>query len=509
MNGLPALIKSADRALPEGWRVWAVWLAAWLLLFPDTAWSMVQLWWRSETYAHGFVVYPLAAWLVWRSRSRLRGLPLRPSLWGGVFLLAAAVGWLFGRVGDLLALEQLAWAVMLPAGVWALGGWGWMRTLAFPLAFTLFAVPLGEALVPTLQDFTAWLTVNLLRLTGIPVFWEGRIFSIPSGDFEVAETCSGVRYLYASLTFGALYAHLYLRGRRAWAFFALSALIPIIANGFRAYGIVMIAHLSDYKLAVGVDHYLYGWLFFGVVIALLVFIGERLRRRDRQQPSIETSPSVAQGGAPRRLALSLVLVLSALMLPRLWAEAAGGEARLAPTPRLVQAGSGWSGPLEPMLGWRPFYHGADLTLAGGYRRGQAWVEVHVVHYRDQTQGREIVNSRNRLYDMTPWRPTWIRQDETRRSISPPAFSPVRETRVRSREGRSLVLWSWYEDAWGRRLDPLLLKWDEIRSQLGGRPAWADLVVLAAPYDIDPEEGRRLLSAFLAETGLPLRREAGT
>ncbi len=496
------------KGLPTGWRLWALWGAVWLFLFPDTLWAMVRIWWRSDTYAHGFVVYPIAAWLAWRLRDRLRGLPLRPSPWGLAALLGLGVTWLLGRVGDLLALEMLAWALMLPAGVWALGGWAWLRTLAFPLAFTLFAVPIGEPLVPPLQDLTAWMAVNLLRLTGIPVFWEGRFFHIPSGSFEVAEACSGVRYLYASLTFGALYAYLNLRGRRAWAFFALSAVVPILANGIRAYGIVMIAHLSDYKLAVGVDHYLYGWLFFGVVIAFLLYVGERLRRGQAGGRTVEAATAATTLDAPpARIAAAFLLALATLAAPRAWAALAGGDEALAPTPRLLSV-PGWTGPGATKFGWQPFYHHPDLTLAGRYERSGVAVEVHVVHYRDQTQDKELFNSRNRLWDEDPWQKTWMRLGESRQSTDVAVPAHVRETRVRYGE-RQLVLWSWYVSEAGVRLQPLRLKWDEIRAQLLGRPAWASLVVLAAPFDVAPEEGRGVLSSFLGETGVPVRWEGGS
>ena len=49
--------------------------------------------------------------------------------------------------------------------------------------------------------------------------------------------------------------------------------MPILANGIRAYGIVAIAYYSDMKYATGVDHLIYGWLFFGVVIMLMFWVG--------------------------------------------------------------------------------------------------------------------------------------------------------------------------------------------------------------------------------------------
>jgi exosortase len=113
--------------------------------------------------------------------------------------------------------------------------------------------------------------------------------SLPTGEFEVAAACSGIRYLIASITFGCLYAYLTLRsGWRRALFVALAAVIPILANGLRAYGIVMLAHLSDMRWAVGVDHIIYGWLFFAVVISVLMLLGRLLRESDNADADVES-----------------------------------------------------------------------------------------------------------------------------------------------------------------------------------------------------------------------------
>ena len=80
------------------------------------------------------------------------------------------------------------------------------RTIAFPLAFTLMAVPIGEFLLPNLMNQTADFTVAALRLTGVPVYREGLYFTVPTGRWSVVEACSGLRYLIASLTLGLLFA---------------------------------------------------------------------------------------------------------------------------------------------------------------------------------------------------------------------------------------------------------------------------------------------------------------
>ena len=233
-----------------------------LALYWKTTLSMVSIWERSETFAHGFVVIPIFCYLLWRKRDALDGLVPKPH-WGALLGIAAAgVVWLVGEIVSAASVSQFAMVAMVPFAVWAVLGTRIAMALVIPLAFLFFAVPFGEFLVPTLMDWTADFTVAALRASGVPVYQEGNFFVIPSGMWSVVEACSGLRYLIASLMVGCLYAYLSYRSTlRRVAFIAASLVVPIIANWLRAYMIVMLGHLSNNRLAVGVDHLIYGWIF--------------------------------------------------------------------------------------------------------------------------------------------------------------------------------------------------------------------------------------------------------
>ena len=113
----------------------------------------------------------------------------------------------------------------------------------------------------------------------------------------MVEACSGVRYLIASVMVGTLFAYLtYQSLARRIAFVAVSFLVPVLANWLRAYMIVMLGHLSGNKLAVGVDHLIYGWVFFGVVMLLMFWIGARWRE---DEPKLPCRQRVGNGVAIR------------------------------------------------------------------------------------------------------------------------------------------------------------------------------------------------------------------
>ncbi len=247
-----------------------------------TAESIVAIWYRSETFAHGFLIVPISVYLIWARRREIATIAPAPDWLGFVLLAGAGLAWLVAAAGQVQVVQQYALVAMIIASVIAVVGRKVALALAFPLGFLFLGVPIGEALIPPLMDWTADFTVTALQITGIPVFREGTFFTIPSGNWSVVEGCSGLRYLIASITVGALYA--YLNYRVLWKrilFVVLSIVVPILANGFRAYMIVMIAHLSDMKLALGVDHLIYGWVFFGLVMLLLFWVGSYWRDPDR------------------------------------------------------------------------------------------------------------------------------------------------------------------------------------------------------------------------------------
>ena len=67
-------------------------LAALFLLYQSTWAGMVAIWMRSDTFAHAFLVPPIALWLVWRKRARLAQLvPRAQPAWLLPMALAAAI----------------------------------------------------------------------------------------------------------------------------------------------------------------------------------------------------------------------------------------------------------------------------------------------------------------------------------------------------------------------------------------------------------------------------------
>lgn len=378
----------------------------WLLIgiaYRETLIVMVGIWWRSDTFNHCFLVPPLALWLIWRSRPQLLARPPRPAPAVLVALLACGIAWLAGQLVAVNSVTQLAVVCMLILSVVAVIGWRASATIAFPLAYLLFAVPIGEFLMPMLMQWTADFTVAALRASGIPVYREGLQFVIPSGRWSVVEACSGVRYLIASVSVGVVFGYLnYHSLKRRLLFAVVAVLVPILANWARAYMIVMLGHLSGNTLAVGVDHLVYGWLFFGVVILLMFAVGARWAEPDTASATAGEAEGNGRQGQAATVGQPLIALVVAvfLMLPvaaelALQREGARGESvSLAPPTTL---GGGWALDASAGAPLQPSFQNPSATLLRVFARPDgARVSLYVGYYRNQSQARKLVSSDNTL-----------------------------------------------------------------------------------------------------------------
>lgn len=464
-------------------------------LYLGTAQSIVSIWNSSETFAHGYAILPISLWLVWRRRAVFT--QLAPAPWWPALVPLALCGaaWLLASSAEVQVLRQYAFVAMIPLSALALLGPRLAGALAFPLLFLLFAVPFGEIFVNPLIDFTADFTVAAVRAVGIPVLRNGARFELPTGSWSVVEACSGVRYLISSVTLGCLYAYLTYRSnwRRA-AFIALSVVVPVLANGLRAFMIVMIGHLSGMRLATGVDHLIYGWLFFGLVMFIMFWIGSYWRE-DAAEPAAPAAlalPSSAPA-APGRVAAMTAAVLA---LAAVW-PAYGhyiDRANFNPAPvTLPRIPSGWT-PTPVFTNWTPRYLEPDAGFSGAWQaRGLAPVGLSILYYRNQNQAHKLVTSVNRL---TEPKEAW---HETASSVRTEQVAgralAVRETTLQ-REGSALLVWQWLWAGGEYTANAYIGKLLQARSKLLAEGDDGAAVMVYAPIADKPEAARAALRAFL-------------
>jgi exosortase A len=326
------------------------------LIFHAEVLAAINVWIGSTAYNHCFLVIPIAAYLIWDRRAVLAGAV--PRAWPAASILAlpvAAVWFLADRLG-IMEGRQLAVMCLVELLLLAVLGWHLYRALLGPLLYLFFLVPFGAFITPQLQDITAAFTSHGLDLLGIPNYSDGYTIEIPEGSFLIAQACAGLRFLIAAIAFGCLYALLMYRSPlRRGVFILVSIVVPVIANGFRALGIVVLGHILGSAEAAATDHVLYGWMFFSIVILLLVILGLPFREDGRPRvaaaPDLTTPPATASAGFRSAGGLIAAAVIAPLIAA--WFDQASAASLPGQWPPMLADGCKETGPPERSLSDAP------------------------------------------------------------------------------------------------------------------------------------------------------------
>lgn len=471
-------------------------------IYYQTAWSMVATWIRSDTYAHGFLILPFCIYMIWSRRQQLIQLDHRPNLFALLVLSGMGFIWLIATLASVQILAQYILVAMIPIIVWAILGKRIVAATAFPLAYLLFAVPFGDILIPPLIDFTADFTVSALQLSGIPVYREGTFFSLPTGNWSVVEACSGLRYLIASVTLGTLYAYLtYHSFKRRFVFIMLSIIVPIIANGIRAYLIVMTGHLSGMTMAVGMDHLVYGWVFFGIVMLLLFWVGSFWREDDDREVNHATpqTPRNEIINASSSLKKTSLMALTVLLIAFIWPISASylDDQTIHDTiPEIIisNPSGNWLVNLDSKTDWEPIYAGTPTKLYHHYQSGNQAVSLYITYYDNQQQGNELISSGNVL--VTEDDAKWRIVNETTRTLSIDSQEvEVRQTQLHSRATK-LLIWRWYWLGDEETINPYIAKALLARNKLFSMSDGGAEIILVSHYENLPGEAVPAMTQFL-------------
>ncbi|MEP4299097.1 MAG: exosortase A, partial [Paraglaciecola sp.] len=209
-------------------------LACWVFVFWQGLTTAIDIWLISEIFNHCLFVLPGTAYLIYLKKDQLDLNQLKPNYFVLPLCLGSLLLYAIGLAGDVQLFMHVATFTFLPLVLWAYLGNQLALQILFPLTFILFCIPVGEELIPTLQEITADLSMVMLNWTGIPIYRSGLYIEIPQGRFLVAEACSGISFFIASIVIGSLYSYLNLRSNtRRIGFMLISIVFPVIANAIR------------------------------------------------------------------------------------------------------------------------------------------------------------------------------------------------------------------------------------------------------------------------------------
>lgn len=413
-------------------------LVAVVLLYFASARSLTTYWNDTDslTYTHGWIVLAIAIWLLFDALRPLEPFSFKGSWAGVVALFASSVVWLLGRQTNIQLIQQMLLPVLASCVLWGLYGNEIARRCGFALGYLYFAVPLWGEINPVLQWGTVFAMRALVRLAGIPAYFDSNTIHLPSGVIAVEGGCSGLHFFIVGMALATLYWYIN-RIAAKWRLLMVAAVLAVLANWVRVFVIVVAGYLTNMQhYLVRVEHYRFGWGVFAVMMAIFFFIAHRMK----QEPVMTTSASaVPQPSLPRSYLTLTALVLVLLMVP-CYVFTLQHRAVPAITVSVVPP-AGWQQSSEPVTAWQPSFMNADGSVLQRYTTADAQLDVYRAVYGEQNQQKKIAG-----YDNSPLGALRNGMEVIATATASGAF---RETELSDALGNRELVWAAYsvDDRW--------------------------------------------------------------
>jgi exosortase A len=275
---------------------------------------MATLWRYSfddGTYSHAYLI-PFVVIYLYFTLYKSNKLQLREKLsWFALVLLAFSGYILFVTSTAQISLAYWSAILMLLCGAINFLFKPSVK-LFFPALYFIFLIPLWGLLTTPLQSLSVAAVNTLMSFTGIPVFVEQQFVHIPSGIFEIADGCSGLRYLLTSLAISSLFIFLYLRSTKNIIIFASVALFgALLTNWIRIAILIIIGHQTEMTSDLMTDHNMFGWYIYVPFMFLLFKLGGYLTDAESVQNNKKETINI---NTTNKLNWSLISVLFVVLL---------------------------------------------------------------------------------------------------------------------------------------------------------------------------------------------------
>ena len=468
-------------------------LIALLLLYSNGFTTLVTHWWNSSDYSHGILLPFITLYLIWLKRLPLANAETSAQPAGVILLLILSIGWLCAKTINIQAIEQLTLIALIPTLVWTLLGNDKTKIILFPLGYLFFAAPVWDLLIVPLQNLTALASFNILRLTNLPILLEEHHISIPAGKFLIAKACGGLRFFIAAAAISSLYAYLnYQSISRRLIFISIALLGATILNWIRVCIIIWIGQLTNMQHPLVEDHNSLGWSLFAVALIPLFYFGAKFKEptTDEALKANHTQKKSSSLTYTITFAAAILVLSTPPIILYLIDKPAQTTSQSKPLPQ------------PSNINWNPVFIGADNQSTKTFSESGANIHLHISHYSKQTQGAELINELNTIYNKENWRKT----DEQSKSLNlaPPLPGSIHELQLEDRRQHKRLIWHWYRVAGITTANATYAKLLELRKLIGNRQGSA-IIAMAIDYDdeISTDKARDHLIAFLKKEHLAI------
>lgn len=487
-----------------------------LVLYQQTVLYLTSLWNQlgGGDYGHGYLVLAISAYLIFTNRKKLADLTPCPEYKAIAAIFLAALLWVLAALVDIATLQSIALLLLFISMVWAVVGNRVMLLLAFPLLYISFAIPVWFPLSPLLQNITADAVFWIIRIMEIPAMRVENVIAVPAGRLSIEEACSGLRYLLASLTLGALYGYMNYRTLRSRLIVVLIvAGAAVFANILRVLIVVYLGYKTDMQHPLVYDHLSLGWYLFAGVVAVLLFLDvalykifQQARSADDSESIIDSDDALLRPCRKNKFQIGAYMLLVAGMVSAgpatvIWLNSQSVTVQHRDSQALLVAAEGWTFEQVSEDGWAPKYKGADTQKM--YLQNQHGQQVHLFLglYPVQKQGEELINDQNRIADDVVWHTQYQKE-----RVVDAGQHKVLEQVLKNNAGEQRLVWYWYRVAGQATINKYQAKALQVLGLIQGTPH-AAVIAISSELEGNKTQSRLKLTGFIEQMGAAVNNVA--
>ncbi len=424
--------------------------------------------WATPEYSHGPLIPLISLFLFLREMRHVPPAPVSPrERVPGV--LVVALGLLVGFAGHLTQIDQIVTYGMI---VWIAGVvlvcFGARRGALFwpSVLHLVFMLPLPQIVYwqvsSYLQTISSQLGVWMITLMGVPVYLDGNIIDLGVYKLQVAEACSGLRYLFPMLSFSYVFALLYQGPLWHKAVLLLAAApITVAMNSFRIGVIGILVDNFGISHAEGFLHLFEGWIIFVSCVLILFGIAAGLQRLTRTPKRLSETLDIEFTGLRDELArVARVVPAAALAVAAIGTGGVAAAVMFSPEREAVRVArdpfvlfprriGDWDGHVNPVLDAQiervlgaDDYHSATFSRVDESQP----IDLFMGFYYNQMDGTGIHSPEVCIpsggWEVSAWRPI---------TIDVAGEAPIRANRAVIQRGAARQLVYYWFELRGRRV----------------------------------------------------------
>lgn len=396
--------------------VFLAYLGSVVLFFHADVSEIHTAWTTPKDLEYGYLVFALALVLMVRNAKHMD--QSKPLYWPMMALALIALVYWVGSVLEVRTFRHLSLFLGFPCFTMiVLGRKAWDVTWV-PCCVVIMALPAGYLVLPYLQQFTIQAVTFLIRLTSMTAYIEGAYIHVPEGVIWVKEGCSGHKYFITAATLALLVAAYDQRPLyRALPILGVALFLSVAANWIRVFILVLVGYFSGMEHPLMDDHDNLGWVVFMVMMVPFFYLSSKGKGiagtvNNGARPSLfepntsepvgrkeEKFPVVSLNRRFLIMVCGLFVVVSPKLVEMLRTDNVGGGTSVT----LLSNLNDGEKVVNRSRQWFPNYAGATKEYHGSYRYQDQGIDLSLLLYRTQAQGKELDNTENTVFASEKWR----------------------------------------------------------------------------------------------------------